>query len=534
MAKTHRPINVKASPYRASGNGTVDDTRAISAAVSAAARGRQSVYFPDGVYKITDTVTIPPGIPSLFGTGVLRMALSPAATPSKLFDLHASDLVIDGLTFDGSGSDREAAGGNKYVIYAEGNASARLSNITVKNCCFRNILYTDNNPPLTNLLVAHAVYFTYVDHPVLSLNRLTDISGAAFFLSYTTDSKIVDNVINNTGWYSIQLQSGNAVGLISGNTITGAGAPKRMWGGSINLMSDGSRNVGPFQIVNNYISGYHNYGAVIDIQSVDGVIVSGNVIEAITSSDMVSFIRVESRGVGAYQGGSCSDISVTGNILRASETGNQSGIYVDNYSHGISGLGYGSRFIVALNVLISADVDHCFAAGVWFHGQDWGLADIVVANNVVSGRGSRILGGLVGFTSSDKVPMYGVQVSGNNLSLVGVADDPGSQTGVFIGSHVDRVSIGQNSVRGFYYGIRGYTDSGPNLYGLPTNAFQGSASVNLLLSVVPPLNTGFPESGSTGARPVAVWAGRPFYDTTISEMLWWNGANWIDSNGSSR
>lgn len=50
-------INVKASPYNATGNGTTDDTAAIQAALTAATTG-QVVYVPVGVYLVTAPLTM--------------------------------------------------------------------------------------------------------------------------------------------------------------------------------------------------------------------------------------------------------------------------------------------------------------------------------------------------------------------------------------------------------------------------------------------------------------------------------------------
>ncbi|KAK3898482.1 glucan endo-1,3-beta-glucosidase [Staphylotrichum tortipilum] len=54
-------LNVKTSSPAAAGDGVTDDTAALQAILAAAAKNNQVVYFPHGIYLLTDTLTIPPG-----------------------------------------------------------------------------------------------------------------------------------------------------------------------------------------------------------------------------------------------------------------------------------------------------------------------------------------------------------------------------------------------------------------------------------------------------------------------------------------
>ena len=54
-------VNVKNPPYNAQGNDSADDTSAIQQAIDACPEG-QVVYIPEGVYRITDTISINKGI----------------------------------------------------------------------------------------------------------------------------------------------------------------------------------------------------------------------------------------------------------------------------------------------------------------------------------------------------------------------------------------------------------------------------------------------------------------------------------------
>jgi glucan 1,3-beta-glucosidase len=55
-------VNVKAvSAHPVRGDGSTDDTVSLQAIINAAASAKQVVYFPHGIYIVTDTLLIPPG-----------------------------------------------------------------------------------------------------------------------------------------------------------------------------------------------------------------------------------------------------------------------------------------------------------------------------------------------------------------------------------------------------------------------------------------------------------------------------------------
>jgi hypothetical protein len=98
-------VNVK--DYGATGNGSTDDTSAISAAVnSAPPTGTMvlNVYFPTGTYVLSGAITVPSHI-RIFGNG------------------------------DSSVLHQTAAGVN--VFQGSGTAGSMISNITVENLSFR-------------------------------------------------------------------------------------------------------------------------------------------------------------------------------------------------------------------------------------------------------------------------------------------------------------------------------------------------------------------------------------------------------------
>jgi Pectate lyase superfamily protein len=69
-------INVKNSPYSAVGDGSTDDTSAITAAMTAASALGAPVYFPAGTY-LTSPIAVPTGVSGIFGAGPAVSILYP-------------------------------------------------------------------------------------------------------------------------------------------------------------------------------------------------------------------------------------------------------------------------------------------------------------------------------------------------------------------------------------------------------------------------------------------------------------------------
>lgn len=42
------------------------------------------------------------------------------------------------------------------------------------------------------------------------------------------------------------------------------------------------------------------------------------------------------------------------------------------------------------------------------------------------------------------------------------------------------------------------------------------------------------QSGTTTQRPtVGLFIGRPYFDTTLGQPIWWEGTEWVDATGAS-
>lgn len=42
------------------------------------------------------------------------------------------------------------------------------------------------------------------------------------------------------------------------------------------------------------------------------------------------------------------------------------------------------------------------------------------------------------------------------------------------------------------------------------------------------------DSGTTADRPTrGLWAGRPYFDTTLGKPIWYSGTGWVDATGAA-
>lgn len=138
-------VNVKASPYGAAGDGTTDDTTAVQAAITAALAapgGTAAVYFPSGVYKISDTLNC---LGSNFTSVPLIGDDRSASTIQKAF---SGPLV----TFDGSGGPNGSPTGwgglRNITLDGNNNTGPLLQTNSAQQMMFFNASFI-NNPDLT-------------------------------------------------------------------------------------------------------------------------------------------------------------------------------------------------------------------------------------------------------------------------------------------------------------------------------------------------------------------------------------------------
>lgn len=131
--------------FGAKGDGTTDDTAAITAAISAANTQKKALYFPvpaGGFYKITDKLTLTSGL-RVYGEGY-RSAIKQVTQGRNVFEA-ASNTTIEGLRLIGDDGNTATD-----LLASNGVLIIGATTVTVRDCYMSNfqscgILVRDSN-----------------------------------------------------------------------------------------------------------------------------------------------------------------------------------------------------------------------------------------------------------------------------------------------------------------------------------------------------------------------------------------------------
>lgn len=122
--------------YGATGNGTIDDTAALQAAVNAAATARCTLYIPAGTYLVSAPIVIPSGEGlSIVGSGWGTRFKLKATSNSFIFQMTGADtrITMRDLTIDGNALEQGTTG-TCGGIDAAGAVACRFDNIHFTAC----------------------------------------------------------------------------------------------------------------------------------------------------------------------------------------------------------------------------------------------------------------------------------------------------------------------------------------------------------------------------------------------------------------
>jgi parallel beta-helix repeat protein len=281
-ADVNNVVNVKA--HGAIGNGVIDDTAAIQAAINTLTSGVGGVvYFPTGTYLITAPITLPVtgemkirlqgiGVPGGSGSGGSTLLEGVGFSGTELIKIGdgvtlVERWAIDGLTFIG------VTGSTRYGIAASKTAQFQITNCFFNRCARAISLTTTSQVGL----IAHNV--------VGSTNKV------GLYLDQVTDVRIIGNdlleglVGHGTGSHAIH---GARIGpgmVISGNKISD-------WEGN-GIIASSFGGINTILISGNHIANCGVNGVFV---SEEGATVTGNTFGGMKSGATAA-IRTDSDGV---------------------------------------------------------------------------------------------------------------------------------------------------------------------------------------------------------------------------------------------
>lgn len=440
--------------WGAKGDGKNDDTAALKSAVDAASNRILLLQLTGSSYRVTDTIIVDKPINIRSNSSVL-MDIAPNHKTGKLISITSDNVIVEGLVINGNSSTK--TNGSRYGIFVNGSNRKKIRNVVIKNCTFRDMLSAETG----KRFASHAIYNIFADGTIIDNNSFDNISGAAVFITDSDGTKISDNKINNTGWYSIQYKQNCHNSIVTRNRITGDKEGIRMWGGSINLMSNGKNEDNPrisnIMISGNYISGVHSYGAVIHIESASNITFKDNIVENISNNDksapFISYIRIYTRGLPRPNKGPSKDIFIDSNIMTA---GNSTaiGVYADNNDYGDKeGVDYAERLKITNNRIVSTDKTHFFSHGILVNGNSGGWKDIEISNNTIQGIPSNIpFEGLIGIAAKSSRPVSKVRIYKNSID--GIDSRQSAYPAISIGANCEDAQITGNVINKYNSGIK--------------------------------------------------------------------------------
>jgi hypothetical protein len=328
-----------------------------------------------------------------------------------------------------------------------------------------------------------------VNNVVFEHNRFDTISGAAIYVRNCSHIRILHNTIVDTQWYSINLDHAVTDSLIFDNVISGTRSMCRYWGGSINLAGNNSAGESLERIIitKNRCYGVHSYGNVIVVNSSSSVLVDGNITRDITSGVAVAEIRhiwMQTEAIlPTTTHAPCVRIDVINNELEAGGADHRA-IYASNNG----GSTYATGLIISGNHIYSPDSDHYFMTGITVHGQSDGYRNIGIANNYVEVLPQESSpGGAIGLIATDTDGwVYDVNVKNNFVKNIAATPSQTYEIGLYVGTYVNRLTLGGNHWLGFQYAVRKFTGSGAEFFGLEDDMFSGNTYISTT-EVIPSL-----------------------------------------------
>ena len=481
--------------YYTTGAGIADEASAfVLALADTADYGVLEVPQPAVAYRMASTVTLSRPV-KIVGAELPKLIVdipdADGATP--VFDITADDVTIEGLWFSGEGKTGTPTG-NRYLVRALGTSDVdRILRPKVTGCRFTDLLtnwYAGTLPATT--AVVHGFYCDFVTGPQFNDNDVDSMSGAACFYRRTRRSRMLHNDVVDTGWYSLHLDGGNVRFEVAHNSVENTLADGVYWGALIDVMGQNANAYGSDvhgRIHHNYLAGKSGYGndGAVRLSSSAHVEVDNNTFDGIGNLSCVSVHMRQSSG--NTNGAAPKHIRIHHNHAIASGAG-QCFVLAQNGQTGLSGgigpIGSAEGLAINDNTLENVDASNYFACLAQINGQNGGWSAIRVSGNVGKGNPQSVgslEGGFVSVLGNPDGLVFDVRVEGNNLTfddMAGGAASSSADSGVQFGPYVSSASARSNRLRGFYYGTRALSNTGPAI-DIYDNDFASSVSLDVLM-----------------------------------------------------
>jgi hypothetical protein len=468
--------------YGALGDDIGDDTIAINAAIAACAAG-DTLWFPPGLtYKVTARINLNKALTVLARGATIDMAFASNDANGQLFFVTASDVHIIGGTVDGSNLSPDAQTVSYYGVMIHATAGNEISKISIMGMKFHDMEAqgawgAGGTIPNTSY-ASHAIYCHYANDVMIAFNEFDTIAGAAILIHHCSRMRIIHNDINDTLWYSIDLDRSVDGIYIADNTIAGTRSMCRYWGGSINLAGNNGagETIRNITIAHNHIRGTHSYGNAIVINSSIGVLCIGNDTKDIVSGTAVlalAHITVQSEYIGGTDNLSCIGVVIADNVLSAGGV-QQRGIWAANSDDNITPLETIAKgLIIRGNQFISPDSNHYFITGIVVLGYKSGYQNVVITDNYIEilPQNISLTGAIVLYGVSTTGWVYDVVIKNNIARSIIAAPAENYEYGLHINAYSDRIYLGGNVWKNFTYGARKFSNSGNVVLGIEDDSF---------------------------------------------------------------
>lgn len=374
--------------YGATGNGTTNDSTALQAAVDAAkTAGGGTVFFPEGTYLGTFTISSTSGI-QIVGSGwnsIIKIPASSTANAIKI--LSSSKIRIASIQIDGNKTNVSTAGTqyqtvngiyidagtdviveNCYIhdcyyggVLTEGLVAGACSRITVKNCRFLD--NRDNQvfirPNCSNILIEGntcvgsgysgigAIYSTYlrIFNNHCETNGPTTAEGDGITVVACSYFVIANNVCKDNGIAGIRLNLSNETG--------GAGNINDSYG----------------EVIGNVINCGGGTEAGMLIENSDNVLIEGNFVDnaqyglniGLVTKLIVRNNRLRNMSGSGSNGIRLFNSSTTGIVLDGNDIDGTNSYGIITLCSKVAMIGNFIRFAGADGIAV--DADNCWIVG---------------------------------------------------------------------------------------------------------------------------------------------------------------------------